>query len=90
MMTVEQQLAELIHESVIPDIEERMDELYTFIADKKNSSITDAKKEIEELSEFREDLKNVLIDIECGEMSEEECQEMLEDILSAQEAQEDE
>ncbi|MBU0632427.1 hypothetical protein KKA17_07270 [bacterium] len=89
-MSYSQQLEELIKESVIPDIEDRMDELYTIIADKKNESIEDAKEELEELIEFRDDLKDVLVDIECGEIEEDECKEMIDDILAAQEGDEEE
>ena len=89
-MTYSQQLEELIKESVIPDIEDRMDELYTIIADKKNESIEDVKEELEELIEFRDDLKDVLVDIECGEIEEDECKEMIDDILAAQTGDEEE
>ncbi|WP_345991131.1 hypothetical protein [Sulfurimonas sp. HSL-1716] len=89
-MSYSQQLEELIKESVIPDIEERMDELYTVIADKKNRSIDEAKEELEELIEFRDDLKDVLVDIECGEIDEDECKEMIADILEAQKGDEEE
>ena len=89
-MSYSQKLEELIKESVIPDIEDRMDELYTIIADKKNESIDDAKEELEELIEFRDDLKDVLVDIECGEIEEDECKEMIDDILDAQKGDEEE
>lgn len=89
-MSYAQKLEELIKESVIPDIEDRMDELYTIIADKKNESIDDAKEELEELIEFRDDLKDVLVDIECGEIDEDECKEMIDDILEAQKGDEEE
>jgi hypothetical protein len=89
-MSYSQKLEELIKESVIPDIEDRMDELYTIIADKKNESIEDAKEELEELIEFRDDLKDVLVDIECGEIEEDECKEMIDDILDAQKGDEEE
>lgn len=89
-MSYTQKLEELIKESVIPDIEDRMDELYTIIADKNNDSIEDAKEELEELQEFRDDLKDVLVDIECGEIDEDECKEMYDDIIEAQTAEEEE
>jgi hypothetical protein len=89
-MSYSQKLEALVKESVIPDIEERMDELYAIIADKKNSSIEDAKEEIEELIEFRDDLKDILVDIECGEIDEDECKEIFDDIVSAQQGSEEE
>ena len=89
-MSYSQKLEELIKESVLPDIEDRMDELYEVIADKKNESIEEAKEELDELIEFRDDLKDILVDIECGEIEDDECKEIYEDILSAQEGEEDE
>jgi hypothetical protein len=83
-------LEELIKQSVLPDIEDRMDELYEVIADKKNDSIDEAKEELEELIEFRDDLKEILVDIECGEIEEDECKEIYDDILSAQTDDEEE
>jgi hypothetical protein len=89
-MSYSQKLEELIKESVLPDIEDRMDELYEVIADKKNDSIDEAKEELDELIEFRDDLKDILVDIECGEIEDDECKEIYEDILSAQEGDDDE
>jgi len=83
-MSYSQKLEELIKESVLPDIEDRMDELYELIADKKNESIDEAKEELDELIEFRDDLKDILVDIECGEIEDDECKEIYEDILAAQ------
>ena len=88
-MSYSAKLEELIKQSVLPDIEDRMDELYEVIADKKNDSIDEAKEELEELIEFRDDLKEILVDIECGEIEEDECQEIYDDILSAQTEEED-
>lgn len=89
-MLFSQKLEEMIKQSVLPDIEDRMDELYEVIADKKNESIEEAKEELEELIEFRDDLKEILVDIECGEIEEDECEEIYNDILSAQTEEDDE
>ncbi len=89
-MLFSQKLEEMIKKSVLPDIEDRMDELYEIIADKKNESIEEAKEELEELIEFRDDLKEILVDIECGEIEEDECEEIYNDILSAQMEEDDE
>ena len=89
-MLFSQKLEEMIKQSVLPDIEDRMDELYEVIADKKNESIEEAKEELEELIEFRDDLKEILVDIECGEIEEDECEEIFNDIISAQTEEDDE
>lgn len=83
-MSYSLQLNELITTSVIPDIEERMDELYAIIADKKNDLLDEIKEELTELTEFRDDLREILVDIECDEITTEECKEIIDDILQAQ------
>jgi uncharacterized phage infection (PIP) family protein YhgE len=82
-MSQAQKLEELITKSVIPDIDERLDEIFEEIADNKDAS-ADAKDEIEELREFKADLQDVLADIQNGDIDEDECKELINDILEAQ------
>ncbi|MFA5232798.1 MAG: hypothetical protein WC390_00220 [Sulfurimonas sp.] len=82
-MSYAQQLQELITKSVIPDIDERLDEIFQEIADSKEASI-DAKDEIEDLREFKADLQDVLEDIANNDIDEDECKELIDDILEAQ------
>ena len=87
-MPIMKQLEEVIKNSVIPDIEERLDEIFEEIADKKDASDA-AKEEVEELREFKADLEDVVKDIQNGDMDDEEAAELLEDILSAQRCEEE-
>jgi microcompartment protein CcmL/EutN len=82
-MSYAQQLQELITKSVIPDIDERLDEIFQEIADNKEAS-ADAKDEIEDLREFKADLQDVLEDIANNDIDEDECKELIDDILEAQ------
>jgi len=82
-MSYAEKLEELITQSVIPDIDERMDEIFAEIADSKDAR-EDAKEEIEELREFKADLQDILADIESGDIEEDECKELIDDILEAQ------
>ncbi len=88
-MSQAQKLEELITKSVIPDLNERLDEIYEEIADNKEAS-EDAKEEIEELQDFKADLQDVLADITSGDIDEEECEELINDILEAQKGSEEE
>ncbi len=88
-MSQAQKLEELITKSVIPDLNERLDEIYEEIADSKEAS-EDAKEEIEELQDFKADLQDVLADIASGDIDEEECEELINDILEAQKGSEEE
>jgi len=83
MMSEAEKLEELLTKSVIPDLVERLDEIFEEIADNKEAT-EDAKEEIEELREFKADLEDVLADINSGDIDEEECKELIEDILEAQ------
>ncbi len=82
-MSYAQQLEELITKSVIPDIDDRLDEIFEEIADSKEAG-EEAKDEIEELREFKADLQDVLEDIKNGDIEEDECKELIDDILEAQ------
>ncbi|OHD96805.1 MAG: hypothetical protein A3E21_05090 [Sulfurimonas sp. RIFCSPHIGHO2_12_FULL_36_9] len=82
-MSYAEQLKELITKSVIPDIDERLDEIFEEISDSKEAS-ADAKDEIEELRDFKADLQDVLEDIANGDIEEDECKELIDDILDAQ------
>ena len=84
-MSYAEQLEKLIKESVIPDIDESLDAIFEEIADNKEAT-EDAKEEIEELREFKADLQDVLVDIESGDIEEDECKEIIDDILEAQKA----
>ena len=87
-MSYAQKLEELLTKEVIPDIDDRLDEIFEEIVDEKNAN--DAQKEeIDELRDFKDDLKDVLDDIATGEMEEDECKEMIADILEAQQDEEE-
>jgi len=88
-MSYSEKLQELITNSVIPDLEERLDEIFEEIADSKDAT-EDAKEEINELREFKSDLQEVLDDIKSGNLQDDECQELIDDILEAQKGSEDE
>jgi len=82
-MSYAEDLEKLIKESVIPDIDESLDSIFEEIADNKEAT-EDAKEEIEELREFKADLQDVLADIESGDIEEDECKELIDDIKEAQ------
>ncbi len=88
-MSYIEKLEELLTKSVIPDITERLDEIFEEIAGNKEAT-QDAKEEIEELREFKSDLEDVVADIKNGDMEEEEAKELVSDILKAQECEDEE
>lgn len=82
-MSYTQKLEELLINEVIPDIDDALDEIFEQIADEKNAN-DEQKEEIEELREFKSDLKDLLDDIASGEIEDDECEEIYNDILEAQ------
>ena len=87
-MSYSEQWEELISKSVIPDINDALDEIFEEIAGSKEAT-EDAKEEIEELREFKSDLEAVLEDLKQGDMDEDECKELIDDILEAQKGDEE-
>ena len=88
-MSYTQKLEELLTKQVIPDIDDALDEIFEQIADEKNAN-DEQKEEIEELREFKSDLKDLLDDIASGEIEDDECKEIYEDILEAQQGADEE
>lgn len=87
-MSYTQKLEELVSKQVIPDIDDALDEIFEKIADEKNAN-DEQKEEIEELREFKSDLKDLLDEIASGEIEDEECEEIYKDILAAQQSEEE-
>lgn len=72
-------LKELIETVVMPDIEDRLDEIFADIAQNKNANDTQ-NEEIKDLHEMRDEFNDILKEIENRELSKEECAELYEEI----------
>jgi len=73
-------LKELIETTVLPDIEDRLDEIFADIA--KNKSAKDSEnEEIKDLHEMRDEFADILKDIKNRELDKEECAELYEEIM---------
>jgi uncharacterized protein (UPF0305 family) len=83
------ELAELLREEIIPEIEEYMDELFEKIATVKKASAED-KSEYEELRELRDNFLEMLKDVEEGDMEEAECAELIDEIEAMRDLEEEE
>jgi len=82
-----QKLVQLLQDEVIPEIEDYMDELFEKIAVEKKAS-SDDKEEYEELCEMRDSFKEMLKEAESGEMDEEECAEVIEELEAMRDLEE--
>ncbi len=89
MQTHAKQLETLIKESVIPDIDDRLDEIFEYIDRSKDTS-DELREEIDELRDFKGDLQEILKEIYNESISEDECKEIFADIISAQRGEDEE
>ncbi|MAD41200.1 MAG: hypothetical protein CL623_02265 [Arcobacter sp.] len=77
-MTIQDELASLLKNDVLIEIEDYIDELFEIIASKKEDERT--KEELASMQEMREDFNDMLKDLDAGEIDEEEAKEIMEEI----------
>lgn len=77
-MTIQKQLEQLIKNDVLTHVEDYIDELFELIASKKDNERT--KEELSAIQEMRDDFKEMLKDLDEGNIDDEECQEIIEEI----------
>ena len=65
---------------IIPDLEEAIDEMFSMIEKAKMASIAD-KEELQELQEMHAECKDMVAEIEAGEMPEEEAADLLVELI---------
>jgi hypothetical protein len=73
-------LKELIEKTVLPDIEDRLDEIFAEIAKSKDATAAQ-NEEIKEMHEMRDEFADILKDIENRELDKEECAELYQEIM---------
>ena len=81
-MNVQEELKQLLEKQVIPDVEDALDDIFEQVNELKNADEA-TKEEVQELQDFKADLKDILKDIESGDITDEECQEIIDDIKQA-------
>jgi len=74
-------LKELIETVVMPDIEDRLDEIFEEVAMNKNATV-EQNAEIKDMHDMRDEFNDILKDIENRELGKEECAELYEEITS--------
>jgi len=75
-----EKLKNLLMNELLPDLEAEIDEMFKMIERDKMISLAD-REELEELQEMHSECREILIEIESGEMDEEEASELLEDLI---------
>ena len=78
MTKTEEKLIKLIEEEVLPDIEEYIDVIFEKIASK--NYLDEDEQNLYDMKEMRDEFKDMLAEVKTGEMDEEECLEIMEEI----------
>jgi hypothetical protein len=73
------ELQELIEDTVFPDIEDAIDDIFEDIASNKKPS-KEQEILLKQMNEMREDFQDILKDIQNDELEEDECKELVEEI----------
>ncbi len=82
-MTNNEKLIDLIQNQMMPELEAYMDDLFELIASKKGTQETET--ELEETRSLYRDFQEILEDAQSGDMDEEECAELISEILDMEE-----
>lgn len=80
-MLASEKLERMLTQEIAPDLEDYIDDLFEKIANNKHATKED-KDELKQAQELREDFKEMYDDLQSGEMDEEECQEILEELIA--------
>jgi hypothetical protein len=82
------QLKHLIQSELIPDVEDHIDELFEGIASAKDAT-TQERQELEEMQALRDEYKDLLKEIESGDVDEEEAEQLYTELTAMRENDED-
>ena len=75
-----EKLKSLLIAEVIPDLEEAIDEMFSMIDKAKMASISD-KEELQELQEMLTECKEIIVDIDTGEMEHDEAEDIFNELM---------
>ena len=87
MTATEDKLIKTIEEEVLPDIEEYIDILFEKIASK--NYLDEDETNLFEMQEMRDEFKDMLIEVKSGDMHEDECLEIIEEIKHMKEQEQE-
>jgi len=79
-MSNSEKLKNFLIQEIIPDLEEAIDEMFSMIEKAKMASIAD-KEELQDLQEMHAECKDIVEEIERGEMPEAEAEEILKEFV---------
>ena len=80
-MSATQDLKKYLEEEVLPELEAVIDSIFKKIEQDKGISLGE-REELEELQEMHKECRDILIEIESGEMDDMEAKELLDELIS--------
>ena len=87
-MNSSEKLKNFLTQEIIPDLEEAIDEMFSMIEKAKMASIAD-KEELQDLQEMHSECKDIVSEIESGEMNDEEAGDILKEFVEMKTADEE-
>ena len=84
-----QKLRLLLENEIIPDLESAIDELFEEI-EKAKSVSKDQRSDLDDLREMRDECKEIITELDKGELKEDEIEEILAELMDAKSMREDE
>jgi len=78
MTHAQDQLIKLIEDEVLPDVEEYIDVLFEKIASK--NYLDEDEQNLYDMQEMRDEFKDMLKEVKAGEMEDDECLEIIDEI----------
>ena len=84
-MQATKKLKNLLILEIIPDLEETIDDMFSMIEKAKMASIAD-KEELKEIQEMHLECKDIVEEIDRGEMPQDEAEEILQELMEAKTA----
>jgi hypothetical protein len=83
------QLKHLIQNELIPDVEEHIDDLFEGIASAKDATVQE-RAELEDMQALRDEYKELLKELNSGDIDEEEAEQLYTELTSMREGEGDE
>ena len=87
-MSNSEKLKNFLTQEIIPDLEEAIDEMFSMIEKAKMASIAD-KEELQDLQEMHTECKEIVGEIEAGEMNDDDAGDILAEFIDMKTADEE-
>ena len=87
-MSIQKELEDLIKNEVLIEIEDYIDELFEIVAAKKEND--EIKEELKQMQEMKKNFEHMHVDLVHGDIDDEECKEIIQEINDMRNEDEDE